>query len=307
MIQGPRQRQFSFRILAAVIVALCLDAPIQAAKTLRWKFQKGQTMQYEMQQNMDMNMTVQGRDFSTKTAQTMDMTWAIDSVGQDGTCRMKQTINRIRMKMEGPMGQVEYDSADKDQPNDPTLNMLRPVFESLVGAEFTVKMSELGRISEVQIPDEFRASLQGNRNSQMSGFSEDSMKQMLQQAALILPERAIATNDQWNSQMKFEMPFGLLKNDNEMTYLGTDETSPRALEKIQLKSNTVMEANPNSPVKVELKEQDTSGTIDFDNTAGRIHGSAVTQKMVMSINAGGQSMEQTVTQTMRLRLKPDAR
>lgn len=307
MTRASRLPLLSYSLLATVGIVLCVGTSAQAAETLRWKFSKGQSFQYEMYQNMDMQMTVQGQTFNTKTAQTMDMTWVVDSVEPDGGCQMKQTINRIRMLLEGPTGRVEYDSADEEQPNNALLNTIRPVFEALVGAEFTLKMSQLGRISDVQLPADFQASLKQNQGGQMGMFNEDSMKQMLQQAALVLPERAVSTNDSWNSEMVFEMPFGKLKSDNKMTYMGTDESSKPALEKIHLTSKTTMEPKPGSPINVDLKEQETAGTINFDNAAGRINGSAVKQKMVMSINAGGQAMEQTVTQTMRLRLKPNVK
>ena len=53
-----------------------------------------------------------GMEFETNVTQSTDMTWAIKSVGSDGVAEMTQTIDRIRMKMESPIGEFAYDSKD---------------------------------------------------------------------------------------------------------------------------------------------------------------------------------------------------
>jgi len=296
-------RQGACFTLASVALVLLSASPAQSAETLRWKFQPGKSIAYEMQQNMEMHTTIRGQKIKTATSQTMDLTWHVDSVSRDGSCRMTQTIDRIRLSLEGPTGTVEYDSSAEEQPNDALLNTLRPVFESMVGAQFSLKMDALGHVSDVRIPEQFRKSLKDQPAGQMGAFSEESMKQMVEQASLILPQPAVSTNQKWNSQSEFDMPFGVLKTNNQMTYVGPARTGNVPLENIRMTSSVRVETAPDSPLGIELKEQATSGTIQFDNAAGHVHGSTVTQKMVMTVKADGQSMQQNVTQTRRLQIK----
>jgi hypothetical protein len=301
-------RRLTMCLMLAYLVGLAnaTAGSAAAATTLRWKFKQGQTIYYEMQQDMEMAMNMQGREFKTSTSQVMDMTWRVAAVNSDGTCEMRQTFERIRFTMEGPTGRVEYDSSQAEKPDDPVLNMVAPMFEALVGADFTMKMDALGNVSNVTMPEKFRAQLANNPAGQMTGMNEDSMKQMLQQAALVLPEKPVAQNDTWNSALAVEMPFGVMKSNNQMTYLGPESSGSKKFEKIGIASQVTLEPKADSPLEINISKQNISGTVQFDNAAGYVEGTTMQQEMVMEINAGGQKLEQVVNQTMYLKRKAAA-
>lgn len=294
------------------IVTICLSAALPAMvnsalaeTTLRWKFKEGNSTTYEMQQKMEMAMKAGAQDFKTTTTQTMDLTWTVRKVNEDGSCEMSQTIDRIRFQMEGPTGKVEYDSKippAKDA--NPVLAMIGPMFSALVGAEFQLKMDPLGHISDLQMPKKFEESLQGSQVAQMGGMGPDAMKQMIQQSGLILPEQPIDEQYKWTSNMEVKVPFGQMSSTNTMTYLGAVKDKGSALDKIGVKTDIELVPNPESKIDVAITDQQVDGLIHFDNAQGHIHSSTIKQSMVMQIKAQNQTFDQNIKQTVAMRLKP---
>jgi hypothetical protein len=58
------------------------------------------------------------------------------------------------------------------------------------------------------------------------------------------------------------------------------------------------------PMKMDLKEQKSDGEILFDAEAGRMHSSKLNQDLAMSVNVGGQAIEQTIHQVVDVKVAP---
>ena len=71
---------------------------------LRWKFKQGDKTQYEMKTEMIQDTMAGDAPVQAKMSQTMDMTWEVKSVSDDGTATLNQTIDRVRMEMTLPAG-----------------------------------------------------------------------------------------------------------------------------------------------------------------------------------------------------------
>ena len=54
--------------------------------------------------------------------------------------------------------------------------------------------------------------------------------------------------------------------------------------------------------ELKVKSSESKGAVYFDNAAGRVHESTLTQKMVTEINAMGNVIDQNVEQTITLKL-----
>src|SRR5258708_1807184 len=110
----PLGRVFWIGLLVAG--AALPSASAQAQTTLRYKFKEGDKLNYVMEQKQEMAMSFMGNDINTKINQTMDMTWKIGAVDKDGSAKMTQTIDRIRMTMDSPGAKIEYDTKDGKEP-----------------------------------------------------------------------------------------------------------------------------------------------------------------------------------------------
>ena len=128
--------------IAAFLVGSALPAE---AATLRWKFTAGETLHYQMNQKTTTIMKPAGREIKTLVTQTIDSTWVVKSVGDDGSAMISMTFDRIRNKVESPLSKFEYDTAEKREPEGQAGAVLVKTLKALVGVEFKFKLNPSGR------------------------------------------------------------------------------------------------------------------------------------------------------------------
>ena len=96
-------------LLVSLAAAL---GPAGAQGVLRYKFQQGEKLTYEIVQKMNMQMNVAGNKVTMDMTESIDTVWDIKSVDKDGKAKMTQKFERIRFSMTAPTGNIEYDSRD---------------------------------------------------------------------------------------------------------------------------------------------------------------------------------------------------
>lgn len=293
-------------LIVTALVAGLGGTAANAQTTLTWKLKGGDKLNYTNDTDMKQAMTVMGMDIKTSMKQGMEMSWTVNAV-QDGKADMTQKIERFHQKMEMPGGQgFAFDSKDGKKPEGPIGQIVGPLLEAMVGAEFTLKMDPQGETSDVKVSEKLMEAIKGNPLLAQMGsmFSEDGMKQMMQQSSVAFPKEAISKGKTWNKVVEVKAPFGVMKLDTTYTYQGPESRDNSKLEKIDTKSKVTIEPAAGAAVTLKIKSADVKGTIYFDNTAGRIAELTQTQKMVMEITTSGQTIDTTQDQTTTLKLVP---
>src|SRR5689334_7646213 len=105
-------------IAAPALLATMMISAAQADAELRWKFKAGEKSAYEMKMHLTQDTKAGNMPFQVKISQTMDMSWEVKEVSDDGDATMTQTIDRVRMEMTLPQaGQapIKYDTQQKEQ------------------------------------------------------------------------------------------------------------------------------------------------------------------------------------------------
>ena len=294
--------------LLAVLLIACGADRATAQTTLRYKFTKGEKLKYEMEQKMVMAMSLGGMDINMDLGQTIDMTWNILDVDADGKAKMTQTISRIRFKMDGgAAGKLDYDSKDDKDVEGPLGKFMMPILKALAGAEIGLTMDPQGKISDVKVPEKLTKAAK-NLPGGLAGaglgdmLSEEGLKQMMDQSGLRLPKEAVAKGKSWDQKMEMKMPMGKMKVETTNTYEGPVKRDGKELERVAMKPKVTIEADPASPAKITLKSQDAKGSAHFDNAAGRLISTNLTQDMEMVIGVGGQEVTQKLKQTVAMKL-----
>jgi hypothetical protein len=295
-----------FMWAVAVVAVLTGTAAAQDVK-LRYQFKEGDKPTYTMEQKMTMEMMIGAQAIKTTMNQVMDFNWDIKSVDKDGKAQMTQTITRVKLTVDGPQGKAEFDSKDNKEPTDPIGKLLAPALKTLVGAEIAMTMDPRGQPTDIKLSDKFKEALKNNpaaQGPQAEMLSEDGIKKMMTQSGLILPEGAVKMGANWTN--KAEMKLGALGKMNintQYNYDGPETKDGKTLQKITLKPDVTLEADPNAPVKTSIKSQDSKGKALFDNKEGRLVETNLTQELVMEINAMGQMLSQKTTTTTALKLQ----
>jgi hypothetical protein len=155
-----KTRMNSLWMIALAVV--CLSPPSAAAQTkLRWKFKKGESLNYTMTQSMNF----MGQDIQTKMKLVIEMSWTVGELASNGSAKMKQKFTRIKFKMTlpPPVNQtIEYDSKDGKAPGGLLGKILGGTFAALVGAETRLTIDPQGNISDYKFPEEVLKKLKQN-------------------------------------------------------------------------------------------------------------------------------------------------
>jgi hypothetical protein len=272
--------------------------PAGAAVELKMKFASGDVIESKITQDMTSTATVMGNEVKTRMQQTMFMQTSVESVAPDGAATVTQKVTRVDATMQLPNGQTyKYDSQAESNENPPP--GYPDVMDALVGAEFQMKIAPTGKISDIKVPQTLVEKFKNLPGAQALGAmaSEEGLKQMMSQSSFVLPEKPVEKGATWDSSTDLEMPFGTIHAQQTYTYQGT---ASGGNEEIGVELKMTMEPKEGSPFKMSLKETDSDGKILFDNEAGRLVKSEITQKMVMEMGVQGQTFDQSVTQKITM-------
>jgi hypothetical protein len=294
--------------MALALALVCVAAlswcgtPVQAAK-LRWKFNAGETLHYQLDQKTTTVMKPGGMEIKTLVTQTIDSTWVVKSVAADGSALLTMTFDRIRNKVDSSLAKFEYDSADKDKkdPEGPAATMMVRTLKALVGAEFKFKLSPLGDVSDIEVPKSLLDAMKSaNPNSgDATMFTEDGWKNMVKESSLVFPPDDLAVGKGWSAKGTAPLwPGASLGLDKTYTYQGPGAKA----EKIKLDVKMTLNAPANPNLEVKLVNPEGTGTFLFDTQRGRMVSADVTQKIALQIKAGGMEDTQSneITNVMTL-------
>ncbi len=264
---------------------------------LRWKFKAGDKTHYAMKTDVTQDTKAGGMPFQVKILQTMDMTWDVAEVADDGTATLNQTIDRVRMEMTLPQAgapQIKYDSQAKEKA--PGTEMLSKIFDVIVGKAFVMKVTSLGKVLEMQAPDGVLQAFKNMPAGQGGMFSEDGLKQMISQSMLPLPEEAVAVGTTWEKSAEMQAPpFGKQVTVTQYKFAGDGELNGKKVDKIDVTMDIKLEAGDDPNTKFKLKDNKAGGEIQWDNSAGQPAQSRIDSKMSFEITANSMTIEQTVT------------
>jgi hypothetical protein len=289
----------------AVLFVVAADAPVfSQQQTLNWKFTPGQRLDYVVQQDMKMSMDYNGREIASTMKQTINTSWVIQRVTPQGNAEMVQKINRIRIVMEGgPLGKVEFDTAAKTPPRE-ELSPMATVFGELIKARIQTTMSPTGKILATRVPPELLETLKNSPGVGAAGFSEESLQQMFNQSGVIMPQTPVSIGSKWTSANEVKTPAGRMVFNSTLDFRGMQDYQGRKFARIDMKPTVRMVPDPNSDTQVRVKSADGKGAVLFDHTNGRIERTKLSSKMVMTVTQDGQSIDQTIDQTVSMALVP---
>ncbi len=296
------RRELNIVFLSALCAAI-LSSAASAQTTLRYKFKEGQKLGYVIEQKMKSTASINNMDIETKMNMSMDMTWNVVAVNSDGSAKMQMKVTYVKMSMDGPAGQVEVDSKQKNDPDDAIGKIFSQIVKATATMEMTGTMQAGGEMKDIKVSEETIKSMKNLPGADKLGdmLSPESFKAMV--SNLVFPADAVAKGKTWTNKNTAKTPVGKTVSENTYTYEGSVQKDGVTLEKISIKPNIKIEPDPKALIKMELKDSTGTGQILFDNKAGRMVESTMNQVMQMQLSIGGMNIAQTVDQTTTMRLK----
>lgn len=294
-----------------VAAAAVLGPDDTSAQELRYKFEEGEKLLLNMKQNMTMSFSAEGApDTKTNMDQVTEIIWTVDEVQEDGTAKISQTVDRVRLNLTVPPNiDFQYDSASDEAPTGSVAGQMAPVLEALVGAKFDVTMNTRGEIVDLEVPDSLVDALQKSPNAAQMGsmFSRDGLEKMVQQGSLTFPEGELAPGREWKNSFEVASPGTGAKQTvtTSYRYLGQEEVDGETLDAfaVALDIDFGEGATP-AGANVTVQNQESSGKIYFDRQAGRMKSSNIDLSMKAQIEAFGRTMTSQMDQHVEVTVTP---
>jgi hypothetical protein len=238
-------------------------------------------------------------------SQTFYFKWtALDQ--KDKNWVVKQEIIGVKMDIQIGGNPITYDSTQTKNATNP----LSDFFKALVGSTFTLTIAPDGNVTEVKGRDDFIKRL-GQVNQSMEPLlkqilTEDSLKDMVNPAFAVAPNKAVKTGETWDKKSNLNMgPIGSYETTYKYTYEGKDKKDPKLDD---IKVDTTLKYVPPAAnaggagaqlpfqiKKADLKATNATGNIEFDNTKGRVASSKLDLTLDGTLDIEIQGMTAQVT------------
>ncbi|HEV3002849.1 MAG TPA: hypothetical protein VGX78_00240 [Pirellulales bacterium] len=295
--------------LPALVACASLASSVRAdeSKTLRWKFVKGETSHYVLEQDVVQEATSDEQSSKTTVKQTFDVTWKVNSVDDQGVAELTRTVERVRINAEGPPEAgppVAFDSSKKGM--DPRMV---ESFKPLLKQPFVMKIDPQGVISDVKVPDSTKEALKGPP-APNGASTEDAFKEMLAADTVEFPAKGLTRGSHWQHTSETQMPFGKQKVTTTYTYAGPAKHEGHELDKIDMKVHMeLLDADRGAKGRPEPKpkivSQESGGVIYFDGEKGRLVSSQMKNTVETEVTQGDKKFTETVNSTMLVKLVSD--
>ena len=306
--------------LSTLFVASCLFAataatPASAQTTLRWKFQEGETLHYTVEEKNNTKTLTNGNKIKYSSDQVMEYSWKVKKVFADGSARVAQKRERVRMKVVAPFTNFEYDSAKepaktdkKDEQSNPQEEEAKANFRAMIGVEIDLTMNPLGEVTDVDLPESLLKKLRETaRQSGAEGeFSEEKIKESFKHNVIVLPKKPVAEGAAWTGAEELPAPDGKLRHERTYTFKGAVKKNGVTLDLIDLATKITFVPDADASGKFKVRSAKLSGNFHFDNENGRLVESEQTNLVELEVEENNNKAEQTIQTTTLFTLTPVA-
>ncbi|MBI3465230.1 MAG: hypothetical protein HY000_19565 [Planctomycetes bacterium] len=241
------------RTIRATFVLLALGLrPCWAQESqslqLRYKFQPGQVLDFDVVQTAEIEMTVQGQTTLVTNDTTSLRRWKVREVDAQGTANIEISTERVHMRSTEGEQTIEFDSADPaKQPE--ALRHVAP----LIGKPLSLlRVSPQGAVLEEKLL------------MKAEGVATMEAGQILP----LLPERPVSPGQSWKHQFTLKLPKGLPKDlPARQTFKLADVKDVLAT----IEFTTAILAPIDDPqIEAQLVQHRPAGTVQFDLRRGLI-------------------------------------
>src|SRR3954452_14397744 len=321
-MRGGRTNIRAIFALFIAVLAIAVSSTFAAEEALRWKFKVGEKLDYTMVQDMTMSVSGGANPAMNQTMhQEMDMTWDVQGVDdKTGEAVIKQKFDRVKMKMTTPVGGFDYDSKSETPPMGLGA-MIAPMYKAMTEGEFEITMTARGEVKDVKVPEQVLTALKNSPGAAQMGdiATPDGFKKMISQGALVLPETSPKKGDSWKTKVAMNNPqAGVQIIETTYRYEGTKQNKGTTFDVIKPELQMRFEkkadgaATPDQPqqptaqqpVRVDVKDQSSSGEVLFNIKAGRLASTTLNQKVTIESSGGGAATTLKIDQKINVKVTP---
>ncbi len=263
--------RYPFRLLVTLlavatsaVAALAAEAPPAAAPAaeapdgkvrLRLALTKGDSYRIKFTAEQEITQTPQGKTVEVKQTLGIEYDFQIEDTQADGTMAAKVSYRAVQMKMDGPMGKVDYDSASP--PGE--IPAMAKGFSALVGQSFTIEITPAGKVTKVDGVDELLDGMVAKldlpaatrplvEKQLKNQFGDEAIRGALEQLMAIYPAQPVAPGDSWTRKAHVRTGFPI---EMETSYTLKERKDGVAILQVDSKLKSIPTDDPDTDAKPE--------------------------------------------------------
>ena len=144
------------RLALITMIVVGASSSLVAQDPPVWQLSEGQVLNYEVENRVRLSVGQPPTDYQLD--QQFDLTWTVKEVAEDGTAQIQQIVKRIVLKLDDPLGNLEYDSSKDEDPHG-LAALMGPIFRAFREHPFTFGLSPDGEIADLQVPEQVLSSM----------------------------------------------------------------------------------------------------------------------------------------------------
>lgn len=282
-----------FQAVMAVAAWCCLAvcAAGQGAVDLAWKWEKGRTLTYRMQEEMTGKGTGMFEGLAINSAREFVYEDVVEDLSPSGVAKVRRTFKSLKMTAEdGEGGRVQYDSTKPglSRPRDAADHPQVKPYASMVGKSITFEIDAEGRVTDVDgyrelVADAIASTGLGAQLGQIASAmtSDEQYRQFVESAMRVVPGKAVSRGDSW--EVKVAQPLaGLGVNQTtKYTFKKADRRGQASVAEIDAAGAFTMKSNPAITAllgEISMDESTCKGVVHFDVARGYITDSKMDTK-----------------------------
>lgn len=287
------------RLVCTGLFLMSCVITVSAQIKLSFNPKSGAKYEYQMEvvQNIKQNIMGQKMPMETEMKGTYQMEIK-EKTSQEIHAQL--TYQGFTFLVSSPMMKVRYDSKVPNENPSETDKMFEEIFNALIGKPFTIIFTPDGSVKSVSGMSVIIESMldtivaDGQIAAQMSQqFSDESMKNMLEQSFNFYPDHVVKVGDSWNMETTIpmnNMNFGI-KTKNTLKKISTNEATIKAA------GNIAMDMGVGKFTGTQ------TGTMIVDTATGLPVTSDISQKIKGSIKAQGMAIQMEMLSKTKMSVK----
>jgi hypothetical protein len=295
-----------FPIRTALITTIVVTASslLVAQESPRWQLSQGQDLNYQVENRV--RLLVGQPTTNYRLDQQFNLTWTVKEVADDGTAQIQQVVERIVLKLDDPLGNLEYNSSTDEDPHG-LAALMGPIFRAFREHPLTFRLSPDGEIVDLQVPEQVLTSMvHGPLASPLSPFaSKEGLRHLFFEGIVQFQGTPWEPGVTWSTSNKTSNEvLGPQKVQRTFRYVREEQAGDDTLAVIEM---TRIVINENDDKALLIAVEGSAGEIRFNQTKGHLQSSQWTATTKLTSDGNETNTPAQLHQSFNMTFVPPAK
>jgi hypothetical protein len=278
-------RKFCILLLVLAFFSTAFLCEAGEKMLYRLEFEKGQKYHMRMITEQNVSQTVMDQEQKAEQTIGMGIDMDVNDVDSSGNAWVRYAYTWMKMRQKGPMGEILYDSSQKDL----SVHPMAQGFAALLGESFSANLTPKGQVEAVKGLEQMRSNILGRLpegpmreymvKSLEQFLSEEAIKEFTESSMAVYPDEPVGVGDSWNKTLVLTLGVPMIV-ENEWTLKQRKDGVGFIDVQSTIKPN--LEAKPMEMGSMKMSYEisgEQQGVIEIKESTGQMIRSKLTQQL----------------------------